>query len=225
MGISNLVSDQFYEIGYALWFLAAGRTGWSPSGETRERMRSILETYRRAGICPFGLLAVWNPILDVPFDVEKELTQCLRSQNEQCAYGAYESIACAARYSSHSLLSEEELQNGVTILAQKIMWGAPGQLDSALQAAITVLNYRPDLITENILEALLTELALLRQQTLIDANDTMSTASEKGRFRMSAAALAERLRQAGLYGSRPDILEDWAAISRDPNEFAEIRNV
>lgn len=224
-GIGNLVSDQFYDIGYALWFLTAGRPEWAPSGETIERMRDILETYREAGICPFGLLAVWNPILDVPFDMEKELTQCLRSHNEQCAYGAYESIAYAARYSIHSLLSEEELRSGVTILAQKIMWGAPGQLDSALQAAITVLNYRPDLVTEDILEALLTELALLRQQTLIDANDAMSNASEKGRFRMSAAALAKQLRQAGFYGDRPDVLEDWAAISGDPNEFAEIRNV
>lgn len=78
-------------------------------------------------------------------------------------------------------------------------------------------------VSENALKAILIGLSQLEQQTKINIEDTIRSASEKGSIRTNAAALAKAMHKAGLCGSRLEVLEEWLKIANDSDEFAEIR--
>lgn len=66
-------------------------------------------------------------------------------------------------------------------------------------------------------------LGQLLEQTVIEVDDSIDSAAEKGGIRKAAVALAKELDRKQLYGMSPEIIEKWIGISQDVNEFADIR--
>lgn len=225
MGLNDNSLSQLYEIAHTLWLLTCCKKGWTPSDTSRQVMINILEVYNKVDAYHYGLQTAWNRILATPLNSVKELANCLRSTNEMDSRWGYDDLAINVKHPHIALLTEEEARIGIIVLSQQIAWGVPKQLASALRVADIIVSHRPDIISDEILESLLTGLSQLKQQTAISTDDTVDSASEKGDLRVCAASLAKKMYQSKLYGNRPEILKDWMTTISDQNEFAEIRNV
>lgn len=53
----------------------------------------------------------------------------------------------------------------------------------------------------------------------------MATASEKGDIRRWAVVLATKLNNEGISEESRKVLNCWRTVSKDKDEFAEIRNI
>ena len=224
MGIKSFTIAQMYGISRALWVLTSCNEGWTPLEEDQRAMLEILDICEREHIKHHGLKSTWATMLDRPFSPERELKCCLFSADDLCSYYGYDVLATAIHYSELTLLGTAEISTGVAVMAQQIAWGIPKQLAAALQTAVVIVRYQPELLTKDILELVLIGLSQLLEQTKITSDDTVESASEKGSIRKEAAALARLLDAAKLGGERPEILEGWLAVIQGNNEFSEIRN-
>lgn len=225
MGLKDKSLFQLYEIAHTLWLLTVCKKDWIPSDANRQVLTDILGIYNKVGVCHYGLQIAWHRMLETPLNSIKELAICLRSAEKRNSRWAYEVLATSLYHPQFALLTEEEIHAGITVLSQQIVWGVPKQLASALRVAEIFVNRRADLISDEVLESLLTGLSQLKQQTVINIDDTVESASDKGNLRVCAASLAKRMQEAKLHGDRPEILNEWLTIIKDENEFAEIRNV
>ena len=225
MGLRDQSLSQLHEIAHTLWLLTVCKKGWIPSDINRQVLINILGIYDKVGVCHYGLQTAWHRMLETPLNSIKELANCLRSTEERNSRWAYEVLATSLYHPQFALLTEKEIHAGITVLSQQIVWGVPKQLASALRVAEIFVKRRSDLISDEILESLLTGLSQLKQQTVINTDDTVESASDKGNLRVCAASLAKRMQEAKLHGNRPEILDEWLTIINDENEFAEIRNV
>ena len=123
-----------------------------------------------------------------------------------------------------ALLEDSAIRTGLDTCAQQIAWGVPKLLAFALQALTLAAIHKPELISYNALEAILSGISQMEKQTKIGVEDTIESACTKGHIRENAAALARALNRGKLCGDRPEILAKWMDIIRDKDEFAEIRN-
>lgn len=96
---------------------------------------------------------------------------------------------------------------------------------SALQTVSHAVQYRSDLLTMQSMELILTGLSQLVEQTRISSDDTVATASEKGDIRRWAVVLATKLNNEGISEESRKVLNCWRIVSKDKDEFAEIRNI
>lgn len=224
MGIKSITIAQMYGISRALWVLTSCNEGWTPLEEDQRAMLEILDLCEKAHIKHHGLKSTWATVLDRPFSPERELKCCLFSADDLCSYYGYNVLATAIHYSELPLLGTAEIRTGVAVMAQQIAWGIPKQLAAALQTAVVIVRYQPELLTKDILELVLIGLSQLLEQTAITSDDTVDSASEKGSIRKEAASLARLLDAENLGGERPEILEGWLAVIQGNNEFSEIRN-
>lgn len=225
MGNRNLTASRMYDIAGALWILTACRTEWRPTETDRQVMSNILSICGQGNIFHHGLRSIWNNLLGRPFPAEKELGRCLRSVDEQCSYYGYDVLATAIRHLNQPLLSNSEIQAGITVMAQQIAWCIPKQLTSAVQTSVAVVKYQPQLLSSDTIEFLMTGLSQLLGETEITSDDTIELASEKGSVRRAAVALAKELHRSSFGGERSEILESWIKVTQNNNEFAEVRNV
>lgn len=222
MGLRETVQSVMYEAAHTLWLLTGSGT-WGASSSDLQHMQSILEAYKNAGIHHCGLHCAWKKQLGFETNLTEDLVYCFQAGDKACARWGFETLAIGILHPEMELMEDSVIQSSMDILAQQIIWGVPRQLTLALQAVKIAVLHKPESISDNALSAVLTGLSRLEQQTKIDIEDTAESASEKGDIRTNAAALAKAMHEEGLFGGKPEILEQWLTIINDPNEFAEIR--
>ncbi len=224
MGAKSFSTSQIYHLQNSIWLLLASNT--QPLTESADgTLRELIESVEQASIMHHGLRSWWCRHSQTRFDHAKELERCLRSVDEQQALWGYTALAFAIRQKHMALLDDEQIIAGITTMSQQIAWCVPKQLPSALDVAKSVVECRPEMLSKECLDLMLTGLSQLLEQTVITTDDTVSMASNKGEVRRNAAALAKELHRAQLDSDRPEILEKWMAVIRDPGEYAEIRTV
>lgn len=224
LGLKLTSLDQLYEIAQTLWLLTEVGGSWEPSDENLQQMREILDAYERNNIRHCGLYCAWKQRLGEVSDIASEFSTSFRSPDESRASWAYQALAKGIHYPSPGLIEDAAIQSALDVLAQQIVWAVPRLLPFALQAVSLAVIYRPELLSPNALDAVLTGIGQIEQQTVICADDTAKAASTKGDVRRWAAALADKLYKANLHGNHLEILKRWQKILHDKNEFAEIRN-
>lgn len=224
MGVKRLSIPHIYQIQNSIWLLLASST--QPlTGAAEKALRELVETAEQARVMHHGLRSWWCRHSQTQLDHAKELGRCLRSVDEQQALCGYTALAFAIRQKHMALLDDEQIIAGITTMAQQIAWCVPKQLPSALDVAKSAVECRPEMLSKECLDLMLTGLSQLLEQTVITTDDTVSMASNKGEVRRNAAALAKELCRAQLVSERPEILEKWMAVISDPGEYAEIRTV
>ncbi len=225
MGGQGNSQNEMYEIAHMLWMLTARCDQQIVSDASLEYMRNILEVCQSAKVHHCGLYHVWNQKLGKNFDLAKELSNSFQFTDKLCVKWAFNTLSAGLRYPELSLLGDAVICSSIDLLIQQIVWGVPQLLISALQAVKIAVEYRPELISDYMLEPLITGLSRLVQQTRITTDDTVEAACDKGNIRVNAAALAKTLCDANMYGARPEILKSWLTIMDNQDEFAEIRNI
>lgn len=224
LGLKSTSLDQLYKIAQTLWLLTETDGSWEPSDENLQQMREILDAYERNNIRHCSLYCAWKQRLGEDADIASEFSACFRSPDESRARWAYQALAKGIHYPSPGLIEDVAIQSALDVLAQQIVWAVPRLLPFALQAVSLAVVYRPELLSANALDAVLIGIGQIEQQTVIGEDDTVEAASTKGDVRRWAAALADKLYKANLYGNHMDTLKRWQKILYDKNEFAEIRN-
>ena len=159
------------------------------------------------------------------YDSKKDLGHSLRSADTKRTHSCYNVLATAICNPDKRLLPDDELCIGLEVAAQQIAWVVPKQLVSALQTVSHAVQYRSDLLTMQSMELILTGLSQLVEQTRISSDDTVATASEKGDIRRWAVVLATKLNNEGISEESRKVLNCWRIVSKDKDEFAEIRNI
>lgn len=224
MGTQESFKQEMYEIAQTLWFLIHSQKGGTVTDQNLQCMRSILETYQQTSIHHCGLSYAWSRLLSHDIDMGTEFSDCFRATDELCVRWGFETLAAGLLHPDMNLMEDSEICVGMELLAQQIVWGVPKLLTFALQAAKIAVEHRPELVSSNLLEPIITGLERLEQQTRITADDTVEVACNKGDIRVNAAILARTLHTSKMYGSRPDVVKKWLIVMNDENEFAEIRN-
>lgn len=224
LGLGESSSKQMYQIAHILWLLVGTYREWTPSEDDLQFLRCLSEILAKSGIRHCGFHDVCCRRLDISFDMATELSKCFRTAEEEDARWGFEVLAFGIRRPELTLLEDSAMRTGLDTCAQQIAWGVPKLLAFALQALTLATIYKPELISCNALEAILSGLSQMEKQTKIGVEDTIESACTKGHVRENAAALARALNRAKLCGDRPEILVKWMDIIRDKDEFAEIRN-
>ena len=215
---------EMYEIAQMLWVLTVSHTRWTASDTDLQYMRDILKVCQEANVHHCGLECVWGQRLGNHTNMAKEFSNCFRASDELCIRWGFETLATALLHPELSLLDDTAICAGMELLAQQIVWGVPQLLTSALQAAKIAVDHRSELVSNYVLEPIVTGLSRLEQQTRITIDDTAEAACDKGNIRVYAAILAKTLHDTSMCGDRPEVLENWLTVINDTNEFAEIRN-
>ncbi len=224
MSIKSFSTSHIYQLQNSIWLLLASST--HPLTEAAEEaLRKLVETAEQAKVIHHGLRSWWYRHSQTQFNHAKELGQCLGSVNEQRALWGYSTLSFAIRQNHMALLDDEQIIAGITTMSQQIAWCVPKQLSAALNVARLAVECRPEMLSKECLDLMLTGLSQLLEQTVITTDDTISMASSKGEARRNAAALAKGLYRAQLISDRPEILEEWMAVISNPEEYAEIRTV
>ena len=224
-GLSHMALQQLYQLAEALLYLTIFTPDWKPLNGDNKRMGEILKDYEDADIRHCGLRIYWGHMLGGQLDTKKEIGGCLQSSVPQHRLWAYYTLITDLRNPKNNLLSSDERQESVRLLAQQIMWGSRQHIVSAINVASIIASEYAQLLGSEELEQILSGLSQMLEETKILADDSVEQAEEKGSIRSAAYALAKKLRSSRLSISRPDILEAWEQVSQDPNEFSEIRNI
>lgn len=224
VGLGEIAADQMYQIAHIFWLLIGAYKAWIPSEADLQSLRCLLEGLEKSHIRHCGFHYVCCEKMGIDSDMANDLAECFRSVEGQEAHWGFEMLAVAIRRPKLLLMEDSAIRIGLDSCAQQIAWGVPKLLPFALQALTLAATYKPDLISKNALDAILSSLSQLKKQTAIGAEDTIDSACTKGHVRENAAALAKALHCADLGADKPEILAEWIDIINDKNEFAEIRN-
>lgn len=224
LGLGESSSTQMYQIAHILWLLVGTYQGWTPSEDDLQFLRCLSKILAKSGIRHCGFYDACCRRLGIPFDMATELSECFRTAEEEDARWGFEVLAFGIRKPKLALLEDSAIRTGLDTCAQQIAWGVPKLLAFALQALTLAAIHKPELISYNALEAILSGISQMEKQTKIGVEDTIESACTKGHIRENAAALARALNRGKLCGDRPEILAKWMDIIRDKDEFAEIRN-
>ena len=223
VGLKKVTLAQLYGIARGLWVLTSSKKNWNPNEADQQSMADTLSVFKDLNLRYYGLENNWNKRLKVDFSSEQELKRCLLTADETCSLYNNNAIIIAANHYENQLLSDEEICAALLILSQQIAWCIPKYLKNALRVFKTVVSNQVSYITEEILEPVLSGLGQLLEQTVIEVDDSIDSAAEKGEIRKEAIALAKELDRKQLYGTSPETIQKWICISQDANEFADIR--
>ena len=223
--INHMFVSQIYQILHALWIFTTLRSQWIPTEKDCAVMSAIITQCDSRHIGHHGIKRYWSILLKQDFDSKKDLGHSLRSADTKRTHSCYNVLATAICNPDKRLLPDDELCIGLEVAAQQIAWGVPKQLVSALQTVSHAVQYRSDLLTMQSMELILTGLSQLVEQTRISSDDTVATASEKGDIRRWAVVLATKLNNEGISEESRKVLNCWRIVSKDKDEFAEIRNI
>lgn len=224
-GDKGMFVSQIYQILHALWIFTTLRSQWIPTEKDCAVMSAIITQCDSRHIGHHGIKRYWSILLKQDFDSKKDLGHSLRSADTKRTHSCYNVLATAICNPDKRLLPDDELCIGLEVAAQQIAWGVPKQLVSALQTVSHAVQYRSDLLTMQSMELILTGLSQLVEQTRISSDDTVATASEKGDIRRWAVVLATKLNNEGISEESRKVLNCWRIVSKDKDEFAEIRNI
>ena len=224
-GDKGMFVSQIYQILHALWIFTTLRSQWIPTEKDCAVMSAIITQCDSRHIGHHGIKRYWSILLKQDFDSKKDLGHSLRSADTKRTHSCYNVLATAICNPDKRLLPDDELCIGLEVAAQQIAWGVPKQLVSALQTVSHAVQYRSDLLTMQSMELILTGLSQLVEQTRISSDDTVATASEKGDIRRWAVVLATKLNNEGISEESRKVLNCWRTVSKDKDEFAEIRNI
>ena len=224
-GDKGMFVSQIYQILHALWIFTTLRSKWIPTEKDCAVMSAIITQCDSRHIGHHGIKRYWSILLKQDFDSKKDLGHSLRSADTKRTHSCYNVLATAICNPDKRLLPDDELCIGLEVAAQQIAWGVPKQLVSALQTVSHAVQYRSDLLTMQSMELILTGLSQLVEQTRISSDDTVATASEKGDIRRWAVVLATKLNNEGISEESWKVLNCWRTVSKDKDEFAEIRNI
>ena len=224
MGIQAVSRSQMYRIAHLLWLLTGNSDQWNPSDDDLQCMGDISEILDKVNVRHCGLYCAWHNRANKNLNMANELSECFGAEEEQNARWGFETLVIGILRPEFGLLEESVMCAGIAACAQQILWGTPKSLAFALRAVNLAAGHKPELISPNTLEAVLSGLSQIEKQTIITIEDTIETASNKGSIRRDAAALAKTLHDAQMWGDRPEILFRWIDVINDKDEFAEIRN-
>lgn len=223
VGLKEVTPAQLYGIARALWILTSSKKNWNPNETDQQNMAEILNVFKDLNLRYYGLEKNWNKLLKAGFSSEQELKRCLLAADATSSLYNNNAIIIAANHQENQLLSDEEIGAALLILSQQIAWCIPKYLKNALIVFKTIVSNQVSYINEEMLEPVLAGLGQLLEQTVIEVDDSIDSAAEKGEIRKAAVALAKELDRKHLYGMSPEIIEKWIGISQDVNEFADIR--
>lgn len=223
MGSHPTAKDQVWQMLFILWILTCDRKNWIPTKEDCNTMKDILVKTENQ-FHHYGLARYWKTILHMPNEPITNLSNSLRSGDENKCWWHYQMIVQAITFHKKNLLTKKETLISINTIAQHIAWRAPCALSTALETAKLVTEKQSNLLDAKNLDLILEGLSILANETRIQTDDSTDIASRKGETRKAAAALAKC-----LYYHKPeladrDALIKWEQIWNDPNEFAEIRN-
>lgn len=223
VGLKEITLAQLYGIARGLWILTSSKKNWNPNESDQQNMADILAVFKNLNLRYYGLEKNWNERLKSGFSSEQELRRCLLTADAMCSLYNNNAIIIAANHQENQLLSDEEIRAALLILSQQIAWCIPKYLKNALKVFKTIVSSQASYVTEEILEPVLSGLGQLLEQTVIEVDDSIDSAAEKGGIRKAAVALAKELDRKQLYGTRLETIREWLCVAHDENEFADIR--
>ncbi|MFF2909217.1 SIR2 family protein [Paenibacillus sp. NPDC057934] len=199
---------------------------WYPSTSEREIMERILDVLRKNQLTHPSLEFLWAKKCDVTIDVNDTLLFHLFKGSSYQKLALFDTAILSIEYKEKGVMTQEEIQQLLTLIAQQILWRNNEHLVSAINVMHEAIRLAPEIISSEIEDSLLMGLHCLQKESMVTEIDEMFVAVPKGELRVASVRLAHiMIRNFSAKNiPMPEVLRQWEKIYNCPNEFSEIRN-
>ncbi|WP_410513072.1 hypothetical protein PaeBR_00925 [Paenibacillus sp. BR2-3] len=222
----SIARRQMFQLVKTLTRLLLISTEWYPSSSEHEIMERILDVLRKSQLTHPSLEFLWAKKCNVTIDVNETILIHLFMGSYYQKLALYDTAILSIEYKEKDVMTQEEIQQLLTLISQQILWRNNEHLVSAINVMHEAVRLAPETISSEIEHSLLTGLHCLEEESKSTEIDAIVAAVPKGELRVASARLAHIMIQNFSAGNIPipEVLRHWENIYNCADEFSEIRN-